>query len=171
MKNGKIKKINLSNAIFGWFDNSFIKYDSLEDEEFIKLFCSTTGLTFDEYRQMMLPSSEHFVSGGEMVDANLLYHTILGWYDNSMMKYEGLNDPIFLRMVCSQVGLSLEEYSDLMGVTLPEIQTRRVCVTRYGYVNIPSFSDEDAENQAEQLDEHSFDWTDLGEPEVVDIIE
>ena len=170
MENEKTKKIHLSNAAFGWFDNSFINYDSLEDEEFVKLFCSTTGLTSEEYASLMLPSSEYFVTGDEMVDANLLYNTILGWYDNSMTKHKGLNDSIFVRTVCSQVGLSLEEYSDLMGVTLPEVQTRRVCVTRYGYVDIPSFSDKDAETQAEQLNEHSFDWTDFGEANVIDII-
>lgn len=45
---------------------------------------------------------------------NVLYNTILGWYDDSPEPYHGLEDKEFVRRVCERTGISEEEYMDLI---------------------------------------------------------
>lgn len=44
----------------------------------------------------------------------LLYNAILSWYDDSMTEYHGLDDEDFINRVCDYIGLSVEEYKNLM---------------------------------------------------------
>ena len=44
----------------------------------------------------------------------MLYNVILCWYDESLEEYSGLSDEEFIRKVCDEVGMTREEYYDLM---------------------------------------------------------
>lgn len=44
----------------------------------------------------------------------MLYNAILSWYDDSLVKYHGLDDTDFIERVCNLTGLTEAEYEDLM---------------------------------------------------------
>ena len=44
----------LYNAILSWYDDSFIEYCGLDDENFIDRVCGLTGLSKKEYKDLML---------------------------------------------------------------------------------------------------------------------
>lgn len=45
---------------------------------------------------------------------NYLFNAIIGWYDNSMEEYHGLDDPEFIEKVCGNIGMSEEDYYSLV---------------------------------------------------------
>ena len=44
----------------------------------------------------------------------VLFNAILGWYDNSLESYHGIDDPIFIKKVCETTGLTKKEYNKIM---------------------------------------------------------
>lgn len=46
----------------------------------------------------------------------LLYNAIIGWYDDSLEEYHGLDDKDFIKRVCDKIDMSEEEYRELMEV-------------------------------------------------------
>lgn len=48
-----------------------------------------------------------------------LFSAITTMYDASLEAYKGLNDPSFIEMVCENIGMTEEEYNDLMFTPLP----------------------------------------------------
>lgn len=47
-------KTALENAIIGWYDNSLTEYHSLDDMEFIDKVCDVTGISREDYAEIML---------------------------------------------------------------------------------------------------------------------
>lgn len=43
-----------------------------------------------------------------------LFNAILGWYDDSLGEYHGLEDEYFIDRVCNRTGMSREEYMDIV---------------------------------------------------------
>lgn len=43
-----------------------------------------------------------------------LYNAIIGWYDDSLEAYSGIDDEAFVRRVCERIGISEEEYHTIM---------------------------------------------------------
>lgn len=43
---------------------------------------------------------------------NVLYNTILGWFDNSLEEYSGLDDKDFIKKVCEATGITESEYRE-----------------------------------------------------------
>ena len=43
-----------------------------------------------------------------------LYNSIISWYDDAFTEYHGLEDPDFIERVCAKVGMTEEEYKELM---------------------------------------------------------
>lgn len=46
--------------------------------------------------------------------------------------------------------------------------TYRICVTKYGYINIEAKSADDALEIARNEDDSSFDWSEFGEEEIME---
>lgn len=46
----------------------------------------------------------------------MLYNAIIGWYDDSIVGYHGLDDEDFVDRVCERTGLTKEEYVELIGL-------------------------------------------------------
>lgn len=44
----------LFNAILAWYDDSMAEYHGLEDEEWIERVCDRTGMTREEYMDIVL---------------------------------------------------------------------------------------------------------------------
>lgn len=44
----------------------------------------------------------------------MLYNSIIALYDYNITHYKGLDDELFIALVCAEIGLSEEEYSDLI---------------------------------------------------------
>lgn len=44
----------LYNAILSWYDDSLIEYHGLDDENFINRVCGLTGLSEEEYKDLVL---------------------------------------------------------------------------------------------------------------------
>lgn len=62
---------------------------------------------------------------------NLLYNAIMGWYDNSLESYNGLDDEDFISLVCDCTGMNADEYRKVMGIdTNAEY---KLCVTYYPF--------------------------------------
>lgn len=45
---------------------------------------------------------------------NMLYNTIVAWYDNELIEYHGLDDPDFEEKVCGVTGMTKSDYSALI---------------------------------------------------------
>lgn len=45
---------------------------------------------------------------------NLLYNAIVGWYDDSLEEYKGLNDEEFIHHVCKTIGITEADYKEIM---------------------------------------------------------
>ena len=43
-----------------------------------------------------------------------LYNAILTLFDESFTEYNGLNDELFIEMVCTNIGITEAEYKELM---------------------------------------------------------
>lgn len=52
----------------------------------------------------------------ELIDKlkTLIFYAIIGWYDDSLTEYHGLDDKEFIDRVCSLTGLTETEYNKLM---------------------------------------------------------
>lgn len=51
---------------------------------------------------------------------NLLFNAIVGWYDDAMMSYTGIDDPDFRTRVCKSIGISEDEYNSICRLTQPD---------------------------------------------------
>ena len=47
-------KTALENAIIGWYDNSLTENHGLDDMEFIDKVCDVTGISREDYAEIML---------------------------------------------------------------------------------------------------------------------
>lgn len=47
-------KTALENAIIGWYDNSLTGYHGLDNIEFIDKVCDVTGISREDYAEIML---------------------------------------------------------------------------------------------------------------------
>lgn len=47
-------KTALENAIIGWYDNSLTEYRGLDDMEFINKVCDVTGISREDYAEIIL---------------------------------------------------------------------------------------------------------------------
>lgn len=43
-----------------------------------------------------------------------LFNAIIGWYDDSLEEYHGLEDEDWIERVCDRTGMSREEYMDIV---------------------------------------------------------
>ena len=50
----------------------------------------------------------------------MLFNAIVGWYDDAMMSYTGIDDPDFRTRVCESVGISEDEYNSICRLTQPD---------------------------------------------------
>lgn len=50
----------------------------------------------------------------EKVLRNALYNAIVGWYDDLLEEYNGLDDENFIHRVCKETGITKAEYNELM---------------------------------------------------------
>ena len=48
----------LYNAIITWYDDSLTEYHGLDDEEFVKRVCDTTGMAETDYEDLMADRRE-----------------------------------------------------------------------------------------------------------------
>lgn len=51
---------------------------------------------------------------------NMLFNAIVGWYDDAMMSYTGIDDPDFRTRVCNSIGISEDEYNSICRLTQPD---------------------------------------------------
>lgn len=47
----------------------------------------------------------------------IIFNAIIGWYDNSLTDYKGIDDEGFIRKVCETTGLTTDEYKKIMLLT------------------------------------------------------
>lgn len=47
---------------------------------------------------------------------NALYNAILGWYDDAMVSYHGIDDEEFVNRVCNITGITEKQYKEVMGI-------------------------------------------------------
>lgn len=51
---------------------------------------------------------------------NMLFNAIIGWYDDAMESYNGIDDPDFKDRVCENIGISENEYNHICRLGQPE---------------------------------------------------
>lgn len=51
---------------------------------------------------------------------DMLFNAIVGWYDDAMMSYTGIDDPDFRARVCETIGISEDEYNSICRLSHPE---------------------------------------------------
>lgn len=52
----------------------------------------------------------------------MLYNAIMVIFDESQMEYEGLDDELFVEMICNEIGLTEAEYEELIAGNTSECE-------------------------------------------------
>lgn len=83
------------------------KYDVNEHIDKLTAFCSG---------DIEIEESVDVIKAHMETMQNLLHNAIVGWYDNNLYEYCGIDDEAFITHVCKTLELSRAEYNEIMGI-------------------------------------------------------